>query len=320
MRKQLLIIPVLFLGFCAAENKVVDRILVRVNDDIITLSDLNRQMASVRPQIAARYKGEQLAQETKQVEKQVIDMLIEDKLLYQKAVEMDIPTHVEPKVASAVQEYMKKKKLPDEEALAQDLIKQGTNLGEFREDIQKQISIEEVKNSFIGSRITILLPEIEKYYKDHMAEYTSPAEVTLSEIIIPVEGDKQEAESRANDIYRQLKEDKGSFPKLASQYSKGLTANKGGKRPSIQIDKLNDEMAKAIANYKEGEVTKPQLMKQGYAIFRIDSLNASTVRPLEEVKDDIREKIFNANAEPEYVRFIDQLKDDAYIDYLPEIK
>jgi peptidyl-prolyl cis-trans isomerase SurA len=319
MKKRLLIIPALFLSFCAAETKVVDRILVKVNDDIITLFDLNRQMAPIRPELVARYKGDQLAQETKKVEKQVLDMLIEDKLLYQKAVELDISTRAEPKVAAYIQKVMKENNYKDEEELTQALLKQGKSLREYREDIQTHISIEEVKGDFVGSRVTVLKSEIEKYYKAHIADYTTPSKVTLSEIIISVEGGKQEAENRANDIYDRLQKGE-SFPDLASQYSKGPTANKGGRIGTYEVNKLADAMAKAIANYKEGEITKPRLMKEGYAIFRIDSLETSTVRPLEEVQDKIREKIFETKAEPEYERFIAQLKEDAYIDYLPEIK
>jgi peptidyl-prolyl cis-trans isomerase SurA len=319
MKKQLLIIPALFLGFCAAETKVVDRILVKVNDDIITLSDLNRMMEKALPQIKARFTGEQLEDEIKKTEKQALEVLIEDKLLYQKAVELDYYTRAEPKVASQIQTILKDNNFKDEEDLEKNLLKQGMTLREFREDIQKQISVLELKNEFIGSRITILKPEIEKYYKDHIADYTSSEEVTLSEIIIPVEGGVKAAEDRANDIYRRLQKGE-AFQDLASQYSKGPTANKGGPIGTYQVDKLTPEMAKAIAGYKEGDATKPQRMKEGYAIFRIDSLKASAVRPLEEVQDEIRQKIGNAKYKPEYERLIAQLKEDAYIDYLPEIK
>jgi peptidyl-prolyl cis-trans isomerase SurA len=319
MKKQLLIIPALFIGFCFAETKIADRILVKVNDDIITQSDLSHLMTSLREQLIARFKGQQLVDETKKAEKQGLDMLIEEKLLYQKAVELDYSTRSEPKVAAYIQRLMKEKSFKDEDELEQALLKQGTSLRQFREDAQKQISIDNVKNDLIGSRITILKIEIEKYYKDHIADYTSSAEVSLSEIIIPVEGGNQAAESRANDIYRRLQQGE-SFAALVSQYSKGPTANKGGGIGTYKVDTLTHEMANATAKYKEGEITKPQLMKEGYAIFHIDSRKASIVRPLEEVQDSIREKIGNAKFEQEYTRLIAQLKDDAYIEYLPEIK
>jgi peptidyl-prolyl cis-trans isomerase SurA len=319
MKKSILIIPALFLSICAAETKIVDRILVKVNDDIITVSDLNRMMASAKQQLAARYSGDKLDEETKKAEKQALDILIEDKLLYQKAVEMEYSTRAEPKVASYIQKIITEKNLKDMDDLEQALLKQGGSLREFREDIQRQISIDDLKNDIIGSRITILKPEIEKYYKDHSADYTSPAEVSLSEIIIPVEGRGTEAESRANDLYRRLQQGE-SFAALASQYSKGPTANKGGNIGTYDLSKLSTEMAKAIANYKEGEVAKPQLMKEGYVIFHIDSRKTSVMRPFEEVQDAIRERIGTAKYEPEYARFIAQLKEDAYIDYLTEIK
>jgi peptidyl-prolyl cis-trans isomerase SurA len=319
MKKQLLIIPALFIGFCFTETKIADRILVKVNDDIILQSDLSQLMESMRQQLIARFKGEQLVNETKKAEKQALDMLIEEKLLYQKAVELDYSTRSEPKVAAYIQRLMKEKGFKDEDELEQALLKQGTSLRQFREDVQKQISIDNAKNDLIGSRITILKIEIEKYYKDHIADYTTAAEVSLSEIIIPVEGGSQAAESRANDIYSRLQQGE-SFAALVSQYSKGPTANKGGSIGTYKVDTLTPEMANATAKYKEGEITKPQLMKEGYAIFHIDSRKASTIRPLEEIQDSIREKIGNAKYEQEYIRLIAQLKDDAYIEYLPEIK
>jgi peptidyl-prolyl cis-trans isomerase SurA len=319
MKKKLLIIPALFIGFCFAETKIADRILVKVNDDIILQSDLNQLMASINQQLITRFKGEQLVNETKKAEKQALDMLIEEKLLYQKAVELDYSSRSEPKVAAYIQRLIKEKGLKDEDELEQALLKQGTSLRQFRDDVQKQISIDDVKNDLIGSRITILKIEIEKYYKDHIADYTTSAEISLSEIIIPAEGGNQAAENRANDIYGRLQRGE-SFAALASQYSKGPTANKGGNIGTYKVDTLTPEMANATAKYKEGEATKPQLMKEGYAIFHIDSRKASTVSPLEEVQDSIREKIGNAKYEQEYTRLIAQLKDDAYIEYLPEIK
>lgn len=319
MKKQLLIIPVLFAGLCFAESKIADRILVKVNDDIILQSDLSHLMASLHEQLSSRFRGEQLAKETKKAEKQALDMLIEEKLLYQKAVELDYSTRSEPKVAGYLQRLMKERGIKDEEELEQALIKQGTTLRQFREDVQRQISIDNVKNDLIGSRITILKIEIEKYYKDHIADYTTSAEVSLSEIIIPAEGGSQAAGNRANDIYERLQRGE-PFAALVSQYSKGPTANKGGSIGAYKVDTLTPEMTNATAKYKEGEITKPQLMKEGYAIFHIDSRKASTVRPLEEVQDSIREKIGNAKYEQEYIRLIAQLKDDAYIEYLSEIK
>jgi peptidyl-prolyl cis-trans isomerase SurA len=319
MKKQLLIITSVLFSVCMAEAKTVDRILVKVNDDIITQSELNRTMTSARQELAARFSGARLEQELQKAEKEALDFLIEEKLLYQKAVEMEYHTRAEPRVAAYTQRVIKERNLKDTDELEALLIKQGSSLREFREEVQKQIAVEELKNDFVGSRISLLQSEIDKYYKDHIADYTYPQEVELSEIIIPVEGGRQEAENRANDLYGRLQ--KGEpFPALASQYSKGTTADRGGRIGKYFVKKLSPEMAKAIANYKEGENTKPQLMKEGYAIFHIDSFKDAAVRPISEVQDEIREEVGNAKFQPEFERFLAQLKEDAYIEYFSDIK
>jgi len=260
-----------------------------------------------------------LEQELQKAEKQALDYLVEDKLLIQKAAEMEYNTKAEPKVAAYIQKVMKEQKIPDEDEFNQILIKQGSSLREFKEEIQKQISIEELKNDFVGSRISLLTPELEKYYKDHIADYTDPEVVELSEIAIPVTGGSKEAEDRANDLYRRLQQGE-SFPTLANQFSKGPTAPKGGPIGKYILTKLSLEIIKAIANCKEGEATKPLRMKEDYVIFRVDSRKAATVRALSEVIDDVRQRLGNEKFEPEFERFIAQLKEEAYIEYFSDIK
>ena len=319
--KKLLIIPALLFSFCSIEAKIIDRILVKVNEEIITQSDLDRAMKAAREDLAKRFSGPQLEAEIKKVEPQALDYLIEETLLYQKAVELEYDTRSEPKVSAAIQEIIKKNNLKDTDDLDRVLREQGSSLRELREDYQKQISIEELKGELVSSRITLLPRELEKYYKDHIADYTDPEEIGLSEIIIPIDGGREEAEKRANEIYRLLQEEKKPFAELASQYSKGATAHKGGVIGTFSADSFSPEINKAIAGYKEGEVTKPQLMKEGYVIFRIDSRKAATVVPFSDsnVQKEIKEQLWNEKFEPELERFIAQLKEDAYIEILPEI-
>ena len=111
-----------------------------------------------------------------------------------------------------------------------------------------------------------------------------------------------------------------SFAVLASQYSKGITAGKGGATGTIQLSKLNSDTIKAIASLKEGEISKPQKLKNLYVIYHIDARKPVSVRPLEEVKPEIRARIQNQKYTPEYERFISQLKENAYIQYFDEIK
>lgn len=319
MKNLIWIVPAILFGFCGAEAKTVDRILAQVNDDIITLSDLSREMAQIRQQLAAKYTGEQLEEAVKDAEKEVLDDLIREKLLVQKATELGLNANTDARLSSFIQRIIKEHNLKDTDELERELAKQGMTLRDFREQYRKQLIVGDLIDEFVRSRITLLSEEIEKYYKDHAAEFTIPEEVTLSEIVISNEGNAEGAENRANDIYNRLKQGE-PFAALANQYSKGPTASKGGGIDTYVISKLNPDIAKAIANLKEGEISKVQKLKDGYVIYRVDARKPASLLPLDQVRDKIRNYLYEKKYNPEYERYLAQLWEDAHIQKFTEIK
>jgi peptidyl-prolyl cis-trans isomerase SurA len=315
----------LFCGFCAVQAKTVDRILAQVNEDIVTLSDLNRKIAEYRAQLETKYSGEELAQMMQKAEKQALEQLVQDKLLDQKAAELGPSSDIDSRVSTAIQQIMQENKIKSMDDLEKALMaQQGMNMRDFRDMLRKQFMREDLVSGMVGSRIALLSQEIEKFYKDHLADYSIPEEVTLSEIDIPVENSSQEAESRINDIYGRLLKGE-AFAVLASQYSKGITASKGGSTGTIRLSMLNSATRNAIDGLKEGDISKPQKVsnpKSGdlYVIYRIDARKPVSVRPIEEVRPEIKNRLYNQKFNPEYERFINQLKENAYIQYFDEIK
>ena len=320
MKKLAWLIPAILFSFSSAEAKIVDRILAQVNDDIITMSEVNRQMASmgITQQLQAKYSGEELEQQIQKAQKQVIDNLIQERLLYQKAMELGFSADIDSQVSAAIQRVIKEHNLRDTDDLEKALEEEGNSLKEYRESIRRNIIVQSLIDYFVSSRITLLTPEIEKYYNDHLADFSSPEEVTLSTIEIALKGDPQAAENRSNDIFRRLQQGE-SFPTLASQYSNGATASKGGSIGTYLLSKLNSDTVKTIADLKEGEISKPQREKDDYVIYRIDSRKLSQVRPLEEVRNEIKGILYEQKFNPELDRYVSQLKEEAYIQYFSEM-
>ena len=319
MKSILKVFAALFLVGVAAPAKIVDRIVAQVNDDIITLSDLNREMEEVRQQLATQYSGEQLEQEIKKAEKDLLDALIQEKLLLQKATELGFGANVDIQVTAAVERLRKENNIKDMQDFERALAQQGMTLAGFRERIRRRIITDGLIQEFVGSRITLLSTEVERYYKEHAQEFTKPAEVTLSEIIIPVEGNEGEAEAKANDVRKRAMQGE-AFATLASQYSKGPTASKGGGIGTYVTAKLNIEIARAIAQLKEGDVSTVLKTKEGFVIYRVDGRKAAAVTPLEEVKQEIQTRLYRQKFNPELQRFVAQLKEDAYIQIFAEAK
>ena len=306
-------------SWSAPAQQVVDRIVAQVNSDIITLSDLNREMADVRRDLESRYTGAQLDAELKKAREQVLDELIRQRLLLQKATELGFGANVDIQVSAYLERIRKENNLKDMQELEQALGQQGYTMANYREYLRKQIITQGLVQEFVGSRITLLSEEIERYYRDHKADYSTPEEVTLSEIVIPSSENDAEAAARAEEIHKRLVQGE-SFTALASQYSKGPTASKGGNIGSYVTSKLAPDIAKPIANVKEGDITPVLKSNPGYVIIRVDSRKPSITRPLDEVREEIKNRLWQQKFQPEYDRFVAELKDEAYIQIYAEMK
>ena len=298
---------------------IVDRIVAKVNDEIITLSELRREMEPVRKDIMSKVPAAQQEQAMKDAEEQILNSLIESALIYQKAVELEYEAHVEEDVTSYIQQVMKDNNFRDTEEFENALAQEGQSMKTFRESIEKHIISQALVNDFIHARISLLTPEIERYYQNNQADFTAPEEVTLSEIVLDMADGASAAESRAADIVDRVRRGE-SFSALAGLYSKGATAGKGGGIGTYVIDKLNTEIRKAIVGVEEGEISAPQKSTGGLIIYRMDVRKQAITKPLDEVRDQIRNILYQQKRNPEYQRFITQLKEDAYIQIFPEVQ
>jgi len=298
---------------------VVDRIVAKVNDEIITLSELRREIEPVRREIMSKVPAAQQEQALKEMEEQILNSLIEAELIYQKAIEMEYNAHVEEEVTSYIQDIMKDNNFRDTDEFEDALAQQGQSMKTFRESIERHMISQALVNDFIHSRISLLTPEIERYYQNHRADFTTPEEVAISEIILDTSNGVSEAESRAAEIADRVRQGE-SFAALAGRYSKGATAGKGGGIGTYVIDKLNAETRKALVGVGEGEISAVQKSAEGLIIYRVDVRKPETVKPMDEVSDQIRNILYQQKRNPEYERFITQIKEDAYIQIFPEIQ
>jgi len=308
-----------FLAGSAPAQQVVDRIVAQVNNDIITLSDINREMAAIRRDLASRYSGAQLEAAIKKAEEEVLEDLIREKLLLQKATELGFGANIDLQVSAYIERMRKESNIKDMQEFEQALAQQGMTLAAYRDYLRKEFIKQGLIGEFVGSRITLLSEDIEAYYNDHKADFSTEEEVTLSEIVIPPDEDGAAAEARANEIHKRLEQGE-SFAELASQYSKGPTAGKGGNIGTYVTGKLAPGIAKAIVNLKQGGITAVLKESPGLVIYRLDARKPSVTPPLEEVKDKIRERLWQQRFQPEYERFLAQLREDAYIQIFAEIK
>jgi len=304
-------------GVAGAET--VDRIVAKVNDEIITLSELRREMEPARKEIMSKVPAAQQEQYLKEAEEQILNSLIEAAIIYQKAVEMEYNAYVKDEVDTYIQDLMKDNNIRDTDEFENALAQEGHSLKTFRESIERQMISQALVNDFINSRINLMTPEIERYYQNNQAAFTTLEEVTLSEIILDTTKGVSEAENLAALIAERMKQGE-SFAALAGKYSRGTTASKGGGIGTYVVDKLNADIRKALVGVKEGEISAPQKSTEGLVIYHVDVRKPAVVQPLDEVRDQIKMILYQQKRNPEYERFITQIKEDAYIQIFSEIQ
>lgn len=320
MSRTLTIISAVFFTVSSLEAKIVERVVAKVNDEVITLTELEAEKINFCEELRrAGLEGKELEEECAKREKDALENLIQTKILLQRAREMGFAANVDIEVSARIQRIMQEYNMKSTDELARALEGQGMTLEGFREQLARKIIIDRFIGQFVGSKITITGEEIEKYYREHVAQFTKPEEVELAEIFFSTDG-KPEAEVEQQALrVLELARNGADFAELAKQYSQGPTASDGGSIGTFTRNSMAPAIEKIAFSLKPGEVHGSLIKtKGGFQILKLLKRTEAEVAPLEKVRDTIREAIYRQKFQVELNKFIEQLKKESYIHIYPE--
>ncbi|MGI8782925.1 MAG: peptidylprolyl isomerase [Acidobacteriota bacterium] len=301
---------------------VVEEIVAKVNNDIITLTDLNTELNLLRAQLREVVKDPaQIDAQFEKISRRALGNIIENKLILQKAEESGMTGNIDLDVTAAIESIRKQNNIPDMKTFEQLLQKQnGMTLGEFKESFRRDFLQRRVINRFVQSKVTILSPELEKFYKENQEKFTLPAEIRLSEILLKTEGkDKEEVRKRADAALARLKAGE-DFAAVATALSEGATATKGGDIGNFKKGTMEPALDQPAFTLKQGEITDVLDTQFGLVILKVTERKDPTVVPFDQVKKEIYDFLFNTKAQPELKKFIQQLKRESYIEVFEKYK
>ena len=316
---SLILALVLAQGFAfAQESTVIEEIVARVNNAIITRADLRRGQETMETEVRQKSPGTADSL-IKAGEKNVLRDLIDQQLLLQKAQELGISGDVE--LVKRLDEMRKQMGASSMEEMEQIARQQGVSFDDFKQNLKNNIITQQVISREVGSRIQISQAEEQKYYEEHRADLDRPEEVRLSEILISgstspgKEDDQTEAAARAKaeDLLKQLRAG-ASFPELARANSKGPTAAQGGDLGYFKRGTLAKELEAKTFDLKPGEMTDVIPTKQGFVILKVTEHNASGVPPLAKIAGQIQEMIYVERIQPALRAYLTKLREDAFVD------
>jgi len=294
----------------------VDRIVAVVNDDIITLSELNQQAEPYTEQVRARHLPADQQQEMLfSVREKVLNGLIDQKLTDQEFKRADI--NVTDAEIDATIERIKESQFLTDEDLRRVLEQQGLSMEAYRSQMKTKILRMKLINIEVKSKIVITQEDIAAYYKNHPDLYGGEKKYHLRNILLipPAlanETEKEAFRKKMATILENLKSG-ASFEEMAREYSQSPLAADGGDLGAFELKTLSPQIRDAVEKLKPGQFTDILSTDQGYQLFYIEDITESPGKSLTEVSGEIREKLFNEIVDSRYQSWLEDLRKKSHI-------
>ena len=301
---------------------IVEEIIAKINGDIVIRSEYEKNLRDARGEVARRQdlSDEQRQKFLGEAEKNALRDLIDHRLLIQKADEFGVS--VKAQVLRQRDRMMKANNLKTIEEFETWVVEQTGMLAEdAMEQIRGHFLTQAVIGQEVGSRIIIPRDEIEAYYEEHKQEFMRTEGVRLAEIVISTEGKTGEelaaAEKKAKDTRKRLL--KGEpFSEMARRLSDNKqNSEQGGDIGVWRRGKLRKEIEDLVFDQPRGHITPLIEVPNGYLILKVFEKHREGLATLEEVRDEIRNRLSGPKFQPAFREYLSKLRTDAYIEIRP---
>ena len=311
-------------GLAAQKGDVLEQILVKVNGDIITKTELEqRQIAALRqrdPNFRPASDAE-LQKALVEVTPDVIVNAIDEMLLVQRGRELGYTLTTE-RFNSIVENIKKENKIESEEAFTAALKQENLTLDDLRRQIERQMLISQVQQVEVAGKIAVSEDEIKKYYEENRESFTTQPQITLREILVAVTSSEKGVNVAEDDAARQKAEEIRKrvlagepFARLASELSdSGSKANGGLIGPIARTD-LSPDLMKEIDPLKVGDVTGVLRTTRGYQIIKLESRTEQKTKTLDEARAEISDRLAANKQRGHLLTYLKQLRTQAIIDW-----
>ncbi len=270
--------------------RLVDRIVAIVDEEAILQSDLDREVELYK--MEKEYSGEPITASTAEVRREMLDRLIESKLIIAAAKQADMSVDeeaVEESVQLKIDQFVEH--FGSLENLRRELNRSGMTLDDYKARMKAQLRDQQylrlVVGKFIRPDIEVLENEVRDYYLAHLDEMPAePDSLTIANILVPVQP-SVEVRQRIQDKVAKIQELLGSgrsFADIAAEYSEGPNAGRGGQVGVVAPGDLFDSnLDRAVFALSLGEVSEPVVSTRGVHLLRLDSVHDDGRRAISQV-------------------------------------
>jgi len=314
--------------------EIIEQILVKVNGDIFTKTDLEkRQIRALRDRnLQAKpsdlENDETLKKALREVTPEILVSAVDEMLLVQRGRELGY--HLSDEQFKQIIENIKKEnKIQTDDQFQQALDQEGLTMDDFRKQIERQLLISRVQQTEVAPKLSITEEDARRYYEEHKQEFSTVPSITLREILVNVETPKPGQLNVAADeaALEKIKQARArvvageDFAKVAAEMSDAASKANGGLVGPLNRSDVSPQLLKLIEGLVPGQMTDPIRTLRGYQLLKLESATESTIQPFEQARDQIADKVQEQKSQAEMIKYLERLRAQAIIEWKnPELE
>ena len=309
----------------AVSADIIEQILVKVNGEIITKTELEqRQVAAIRQRPEAqglRNDDAGLSKLLAEVTPAVIVDAVDELLLIQRGKELGYSMGDE-QFNNIVENIRKENKIESEEQFQAALKQEGLTMLDLRRQLEKQMLVNRVQQTEVAGKLGVTDDEVKAYYEANKDTLAQSPNVTLREILIAVPTTEagvnvaadEAAAAKAAEVEKRLQQGE-PFARLAADLSDAPSKANGGLLGEIPFEEIAPEVQKELEGLKPGQATAPRRTSRGYQILQLDARAGGGTPTMEEVRDRVSERVFEQKRRVEFQKYLAKLRTQAIIEW-----
>lgn len=304
------------IGGTPARAEVVEEIVAKVNDDIITMSELRKAEEEILAEIYRRFTGAELDRELKKAREQLLRRMIDRKILLHRAERMfDVA-----KLGDAIlQSFKEQQGIASDEELARLLAAENLSVADLKKRLIDMYAPNEVERYEVADRVSVGEKEIRAWYDEHLEEFRAREEATVREIVLLAEGkDRAAVREDAERIRARAAAPGADFAAIAAETSDAGTKKDGGLLGVVSRGDLAPALERAAFATPPGEVSPVLEAEHGFHILKVESRTDATLRSFEDVREEIRKRLYERKFDEAYAEFLKKAWAEAEIWVAPK--
>ncbi len=313
LRDSWVLVPGALLAAGIASAETVERIVAKVNGQIITLSQLEQEVHTTLERLGPAPTPEEEQARVSQLRPETLNRMIDNLLVLQVAEErgLRVPARFFEEWKKNVMEQMK---LTSEEEFVRQVELQGASVETIRKQFEESLLLQEVRRMEVDSKVSVSEPEIGERYREHIAEYTEPAKIRLREIVVKFDSTTEvDQGQKARRLLQEIRQG-ADFAEVARMHSESSSREAGGDLGFFEKGELTDALEKAAFALSPGEVSDVIRMESAFYVIRVEEKVDEKVKTLEEVRSQVADAIFQEKMNAQLEKYVQELRERAIVE------